>query len=89
MALLAFGGAGISLVEIVRARRLEVENVKRLADETDLRREAEEDAQAVLGSSPAAIMTVNPDGCIDIANDAAKRLLGCVQSPAGRKISKF
>jgi two-component system, LuxR family, sensor kinase FixL len=89
MALLAFGGAGMWLSEIVRARLLEAENVKRLADETDLRREAEEDAQAILGSSPAAIITVSPDGCIDIANDSAKRLLGCDKSPAGRKISDF
>ena len=48
----------------------------RLAAESELRRTAEDDARAMLESSPAAILTVDEDGSIDMANDAARKLLG-------------
>jgi two-component system sensor kinase FixL len=46
---------------------------------------AEREARAVLETSPAAILTVQPDGAIDMANEAATRLLAIpVGQPPGR-----
>ena len=76
MGLIAFPAAGLFVNEVVRRRRFEVASLQKLKAETVLREEAENEARALIESSPAAILTVNPDGTIDLANAAAKRLLG-------------
>lgn len=76
MGLIAFAGAGLFVAELFRRRRAEAESIQKLSEEIELRREAEEDARVLIESSPAAIITVNPDGRIDLANEAAQQLLG-------------
>jgi two-component system sensor kinase FixL len=73
--LLAFLGAALLVAEVARLRRVEAESNRRLMEEGALRLEAEEDARVLIESSPAAILTVNADGSIDLANDAARQLL--------------
>lgn len=76
MAIFAFSGIGLFVGELVRSRRIESESLRKIRTESKLRQEAEDDARALLESSPAAIITVGPDGRIDMMNSAAKRMLG-------------
>jgi PAS domain S-box-containing protein len=90
MNLLAFSGAGLFVVETVRRRRLEAEGRKSLAEQQTLRQEAVEEARVLIQGSPAAILTINPDGQIALANDAARRLLGFESvSPEGEQIGLY
>jgi len=82
MGLVAFSGIGLFVAEVVRTRRIEAHSIQKLQEENLLRREAEEDARALVESSPAAIITVGSDGQIDLINDAAKSMLG-LESKAG------
>ncbi len=74
--LLSFAVAGLLVGEVMRLRRVEAECNLQLQEEGALRRNAEEDARVIIESSPAAILTVNADGSIDLANEAARQLLG-------------
>jgi two-component system, LuxR family, sensor kinase FixL len=90
MGLSAFAGASLFIVEMIQGQRANEESVKKLKNEIALRREAEEDARVVIESSPAAIITVDSAGRIELANDAAKRLLGFSSEPAtGHNISDY
>ncbi|HUS05141.1 MAG TPA: ATP-binding protein [Bryobacteraceae bacterium] len=90
LGLVAFVGAGLFVSEMVRRRKVEADSLRNLAEQSELRREAEEDARVLIESSPAAIITVDPDGSIDLANEAAKSLLGLdSESLAGRKIADY
>jgi len=82
MGLIGFSGIGLLVAKVVRTRRSEAENIRKLQEENTLRREAEEGARALVESSPAAIITVGPDGRIDLMNDAAKSMLGLGSKPA-------
>ncbi len=68
MSLVAYFGAGLFVAELTRAREQ--------AESESLRREeAEAQLRALIDSSPAAILTVDPEGKILMANEAAHRLL--------------
>ena len=77
--LLTFAGAGLFVAGIMRRKRFEAECIMKLKEATEQRHEAEEDANAVIETSPAAILTVKADGTIDLANKAALHLL-CIES---------
>jgi two-component system, LuxR family, sensor kinase FixL len=66
---LAYGAAGLVVVEARRRKRSEWANEQRV-DAAELA------AATILESSPAAILAVNPDGTIGMRNEAANRLLG-------------
>ena len=86
----AFAGAGLFVGEWVRRRRLEAERNRRLAEQEALRQDAVEEARVLIQGSPAAILTINPDGQIALANDAARRLLGFEpDSPEGEQIGVY
>ena len=90
MGLIAFPAAGLFVGELVRRRRSEAASLKKLEQATALRQQAEVEARALIESSPAAIVTVNADGTIDMTNAAAKRLLGLEsESMAGQNIGDF
>jgi two-component system, LuxR family, sensor kinase FixL len=67
-------GAGLFVNELVRNRQLADEHVQVLTNEMALRREAEQETQSVVESSPAAIITVDHEGVILLGNEAAERL---------------
>ena len=73
--LLIFTGATLLVFEMTWRKRFQEDYVSKLKEASALRREAEEDARAVVETSPAAILTVRADGTIELANEAARRLL--------------
>jgi two-component system, LuxR family, sensor kinase FixL len=88
--LIAFWGAGLFVGELVHRKRLEAEGHRRIAEQERLRQEAVEEARVLIQGSPAAILTINPDGQIALANDAARRLLGFEpDSPEGAQIGLY
>ena len=74
--LAAFCGTGLFAHESARNRQLTEQHVREVEQEAKLRRDAEQQLQALVESSPAAILTVDSGGKILMANQAAHRLLG-------------
>jgi PAS domain S-box-containing protein len=72
----SFFGTGLFAYESSKNRLLTERHVYELEQEAALRRDAEQQLQALIESSPAAILTVDSGGKILMANDAAHRLLG-------------
>jgi two-component system sensor kinase FixL len=90
MGLMAFGGVGLLVADTVRSRQVQAESIKKLSEAGILRRKAEEDARALIESSPAAIITVDATGHIEMTNKAAKRLLALGPQPAeGQNIGDY
>jgi two-component system sensor kinase FixL len=69
-----FIGTGLFIYELVRNRRLVEGHVQELEGQVKLRREAEEQLQIMVESSPAAIITIDENGTILLANEAAQHL---------------
>jgi len=69
---LGFSGTGLFLFELLRNRRIVLAHLEEIESETRQRREAEEQLQTLVDSSPAAILTVGSSGEIYLANEAAK-----------------
>jgi len=74
--LAAYFGTGLFAYESARNRRLAEQHVREVEQEAVLRRDAEQQLEALIESSPAAILTVDSAGEIVMANQAAHRLLG-------------
>ena len=76
----ALAGTGFFSYEVTRSRRQGAVNLQKLENEVAARREAEEQLEFLIETSPAAILTMSADYLILRANSAAHRLLGV---PAG------
>jgi PAS domain S-box-containing protein len=86
----AFTGAGLYVCESARNRRLASRHLEDVEREMDLRREAEAQLKVLVESSPACIFTLDANGCVLLANDAAHRLLGLpMGSLAGRSVAPY
>ena len=72
----ALAGCGLFAYEVTRRSRREAEDLHRVELEVTARREAEEQLEFLIESSPAAILTMSGDFVILRANPAAYRLLG-------------
>jgi two-component system sensor kinase FixL len=72
----AFFGAGLFVFESTRNRLLASQHLRDVERQASLRREAEEQLEYLIESSPATIFTLDADGKILLANEAAHRLLG-------------
>jgi len=92
------GFAGVTLImrELVLSRRQTAENVAQLKSEmelrdreTRLREEAERQLHALIESSTAAILTVDRGGTIEMANEAAHRMLGADGALIGRNLDRY
>lgn len=70
-----FIGTGLLISEMVRNRRIVLKHVEELEDQVKLRRDLEEQLRALVESSPAAIVTIDSDGKVVLANEAANQLL--------------
>jgi PAS domain S-box-containing protein len=83
-------GTGLFVSEMVAKRRLAARHMEDLEQEIRFRRDAEQQFEALIESSPAAIVTVDSEGRIERANQAAQQLLA-PESPAlrGQAISSF
>jgi len=81
----ALAGAGFFSYEVTRSRRQGTENLLKVEREVARRREAEEQLEFLIESSPAAILTMSADYLMLRANSASYRLLGV---PAGALVGR-
>jgi len=86
----SLSGIGLFAYEVTRSRLREEETMRRLESEVAARREAEEQLEFLIESSPVAILTMTGDCVIGRANTAAHRLLGVPAGQlAGRSIRRY
>jgi PAS domain S-box-containing protein len=86
----AFTAAGLYVYESVQNRRLANRHLADVEHEIELRREAETQLKVLIESSPASIFTLDAEGRVLLANDAAHRLLGLeIGHLAGRSIARY
>jgi len=86
----SLAGTGLFAYEVMRSRRREAENLQRVEAEAAARREAEEQLEFLIDSSPAAILTMTSNGRILLANAAAHRLFGVAGAELpGKSISRY
>ena len=76
----AFAGMGLFVYEIVRSRQITLQHLNLIQNESEARRAAEEQLQVLVETSPAAIFTLDSEGRVLLANDAAHRLLALAPS---------
>jgi len=85
-----FAGTGLFLFELLRNRRIVLAHLDEVECQSRRLREAEEQLQMLVDSSPAAILTVGPSGEILLANDAAQELFNAgVEDLQGRSIGCY
>lgn len=72
----AFTSIGLFTAEITERRRAAVIHLRNLNRENQARREAEEQLENLVESSPVAIVTADAEGSILLANNTAHRLFG-------------
>ena len=92
MVTVGYIGTGFFISELVSKRRLATQHVEDLEQQVGFRRDAEQQLEALIESSPAAIVTVDSEGRIERANQATQQLLapeGDVQSLRGQSIANF
>ncbi len=91
MVTVGYIGTGFFISELVLKRRLVTQHVEDLEHQVRFRRDAEQQLEALIESSPAAIVTVDSEGRIERANQAAQQLLGTdsVSSLRGQSIGTF
>ncbi|HEX5226386.1 MAG TPA: ATP-binding protein [Bryobacteraceae bacterium] len=87
----AYFAIGLFVAALVRNRELVVEHLAKMQREQDLRHEAEEQLSVMVESSPAAILTLDREGQVLAANQAADRLFGVPsgQGLRGRSIDRY
>ena len=76
-----FVGTGLFISEMIRNRRIVLKHSQELEDQVKLRQDAEQQLRSLIESSPAAIVTVDSDGKVLLANEAAQQLLAPGATP--------
>jgi len=85
-----FIGTGLFISELLRNRRMVFKHIEELKDQVQLRQDAEEQLRMLVESSPAAIITIDSNGIILLANEAAQRLLAPGTQPLrGQTIGSY
>ena len=85
-----FIGTGLFISELLHNRRIILKHVEELKDQINLRQHAEEELRILVESSPAAIITIDSNGKILLANEAAQQLLAPGTQPIqGQAISAY
>ncbi len=86
----AFFGTGLYGFASARSRRLADRHLGEIQQEAELRRKTEEQLDFLISSSPASIFTLDATGKVQLANDAAHRLLGVSNGKLqGQAIGQF
>jgi PAS domain S-box-containing protein len=87
---ITFAAAGLFASEVGRNHRLVLRHFRELRLETDRRRDAEAQLRGLVEGSPAAIVTLDPEGRIDLVNQAAHSLLAVPEGELkGKPIREF
>jgi two-component system, LuxR family, sensor kinase FixL len=90
MVTVGYIGTGLFISELLAKRKLAAKHLQDLEDQVRFRRDAEAQLEALIESSPAAIVTVDSAGNVERANHAAQQLLAPDAQPLpGRSISAF
>jgi two-component system, LuxR family, sensor kinase FixL len=76
-----FVGTGLFISELIRNRRIVMSHVEELTAQITLRQDAEEQLRSLVNTSPAAIVTIDSEGNVLLANEAAQQLLDPGGSP--------
>lgn len=85
-----FAGTGILARELVRGRRMALQYNRELKEQHERRIEAENQVRMLVESSPAAIVTLDAQGHVDLANQAAHEMLDIPMGTLpGHSISEF
>jgi two-component system, LuxR family, sensor kinase FixL len=85
-----FAGAGLLITELLRNRRRTQLHLEEMEREVRRREEAEQQVRILVESSPAAIVTVDAGGRIQLANAAAQELFAPgAAALAGQSISGY
>jgi len=85
-----FAGTGLFVFESVRNRRIMMQHLEEVEAQINFRKEAEEQLRVLIESSPAAILTVDSQGEILLANEAAQEILAPGQGELkSQAIQKF
>jgi two-component system sensor kinase FixL len=85
----SLGGVGLLAYQVTRSRHQEMEHLRAVEHEMAGRREAQEQLDFLIDTSPAAILTMTYEGRILQANPAAYRLFGAPTGTLpGRQIDR-
>ncbi len=85
-----FIATGLFISELLRNRRIVLKHIEELKDQVKLRQDAEEQLRMLVESSPAAIITIDSNGMILLANEGAQQLLAPGAQPLrGQAISSY
>jgi len=76
-----FVGTGLFISEMIRNRRIVLKHSEELEDQVRLREDAEQQLRSLIESSPAAIVTIDSEGRVLLANEAAQQLLAPNATP--------
>lgn len=86
----AFAGGALFAGEFVRNRRMSLALLRKSEQELRLRSDAEQEARALVETSPAGVLTVDSSSRIARANNAACRMLGFNEgSPEGEPVERY
>ena len=86
----SFFCVGLFVYEVNRNRQVVLQHLQEIERQSEARREAEEQLKVLIESSPAAIITMDSDGCVLQANEAAHRILALKPGTlAGRFIDPY
>jgi PAS domain-containing protein len=87
---IAFAGIGFLAREIHLRQQSAESHSRELAEQVHLRETSEQQLRGLLEGSPAPILTLDPDGKVLMANEAAHQLLRCAsQSLPGQSIDPY
>ena len=89
MATIAYTGCGLWIYQIADSRRNVLKHYSRIRYEQQMRRRAQEQLRLLAESSSAAILTVNCDGMIVAANQAAETLLQPDEPLTGQAVGRY
>ena len=90
MAWMGFTGTGFFASEVIRNRQKAIAHLRRIRMEVERREEVEEQLRGLVYTSPLAIITIDSDGEILLANEAARTLFSPeTTSIVGQPISQF
>jgi PAS domain S-box-containing protein len=85
-----FAATGFFVTELNRRRRLLMEHLAEREEQMTLRREAELQVRTLIETSPLAILTLNHQGRVALANESARQLLAFENTPLqGEEVTPY
>lgn len=90
LSMAGFAGTGLFIHSMVRNRRMTLEHLVEVEGQMQLRRDAEEQLRVLVDTSPAAIMILDENGKIVLANASARQMLASGEDDlAGQSVDRY